>query len=137
MSEHETDLHYTISEVQVNLNGVGRIGEDKIFDKHSRFRARIGTKELQILRPQPAQDISLGPDLCTALGKDRVAARVVEMIVRVDDVTDRQTGNFANLREQVFCRCDRGKRIDDGNAIASDNKSPLLPAGPPSSPAAA
>src|SRR5215510_11922896 len=56
------------------------------------------------------------------VGKDLVATRVIEVIVRVDYESDRQAADFANLRQELL----RWDHIDEGvnycNPIVSDNE---------------
>ena len=58
------------------------------------------------MRSQPRK-IAVRQDRCTFFGKNGVAARMVQVVMRVDDEADRQIRNLADFRQQVPRRVQR------------------------------
>ena len=81
-----------ISELQVNLIGVIMVG----CPRQAPPGARVGTKEFEIFGPLPGEDVVLKDIFAPA--KDCAAADVVEMIVRIYDIADRQVQTLRSQR---------------------------------------
>src|SRR5215472_9849298 len=111
VAEHVTDLNQSRSQIDIHRIGINHIGQHQGLDSGFVLRFGSSSKEFQVFSAQPAAQIAMRQNGGPGFSKNSVPARMVEVVMSVDHVTDGQVCDFANLRQQFFGGLDPQKGV--------------------------
>ena len=102
---------------------VGRdVGERNGGDPRLQLRRDAVAEQVDVVDADPAADVAVGDDDRTGVAQRLVAAGVIEMIMRVDDVADRFGRQPVDLGDERFGRVEREEGVDHQHAVVADDE---------------
>ena len=70
----------------------------------------------------PTTDVPVRHQRCAGVGEQPVAGHMIDVKVRVDSEFDGEVRDFADRRHQLFGRLDGAERVDDDDAIVTEDE---------------
>jgi len=133
MSGETTDLNFASAQIKVQCVVVTNGRRDERLDEGLCFGRDVIAQQFQILRLDPTAYVVLRHDDSTGGGKDPVSTGMIGMVMRVDDVPDRQLRELPYLCKQVLVGFITGiafgieseKRVDHCYAVVANHKSSI------------
>ena len=116
------DVEFASPEVECVFTGHGeRRGNNEIGTPAIEFRCELLRKKFPV-RDHRLRQIFMTDELHVVVGKRGIAEHVIEMHMRIDDVTNRYVGGFGNCRAQGTTGFERTTGINYSDAFFPDDE---------------
>ena len=100
----------------------GQVGQRDGGDPRLELRRDAVTEQIDVVGPHPAADVAVGDNDGSGIAQRLVAAGVIEVVMRVDDVADRFGRQPVDLGDEGFGRIEIEEAVDHEHSIVADDE---------------
>ena len=122
MAEHRPHHDLACAEPDNEVLVGDEVGQRQRLDPRLEFGRDAVAEQVDVVGPHPAPHVAMGDDDRAGIAQHLVAAGVVRVIMRVDDVADRLGRQPADLADQRARRIWREEGVDHQHAVVADDE---------------